>query len=121
MRLEGNFYSVIRQEQLQDSEFEVEVKLYPEHEIYNGHFPLQPIVPGVCTLTVIKECLEALLKRDVVFDSIKECKFLSALSPKPDLTIKMNLLVDDNNWLKATVMRCDDGQVVLKLRAWLRL
>lgn len=120
MRLEGNFYTVVRREQVQADMFVVEVLLLPEHPIYAGHFPAQAVVPGVCMLTVIRECLAELLGRPVKFASIKECKYLSVLLPQEDLRIRLTLMLLADMQLKCTVTRCDDDQTVIKLKADLR-
>ncbi len=46
MVLEGIFYKVIKIEKPEENSYNVEVELNPEHEIYEGHFPEQPVVPG---------------------------------------------------------------------------
>lgn len=117
MRLEGNFYTVIKREQIQTDTFVVEVLLHAEHPIYAGHFPTQAVVPGVCMLTVIRECLAELLGRSVKFASIKECKYLSALLPREDLKIRLTLMLLADMQLKCMVTRCDDDQTVIKLKA----
>lgn len=117
MKLSDNFYIIHRSEKVQNDSFSIEVELLPGHTIYEGHFPGQPVVPGVCTLTVIRECLGRLLEREVKFASIKECKYVSALLPQEGLRITINMTLVDSSKLKATVIRNDDQQIVLKLRA----
>ena len=34
------------------------IKLNKDHDIYNGHFPNNPITPGVIIIQIIKEILE---------------------------------------------------------------
>ncbi len=116
MRLEGNFYSIDNIVQAEDS-YTVSVTLNPEHPIYQGHFPGQPVVPGVCTLTVIKECIGCILSKSISFSSIKECKYVSALLPQANLAVTISLEFADSGKVKATVVRNDNLQLVLKLRA----
>ena len=116
MRLEGNFYRVITIDQIENS-YKIEVELFKEHSIYQGHFPQQPVVPGVCTLTIIKECIGEILSRIVCFKQIKECKYVSALIPQQDLRIVINLAIDNSEKVNATVVRVDNQQPVLKLKA----
>ena len=119
MRLEGNFYKVHTIEQVEDS-YKVEVELFADHPIYKGHFPQQAVVPGVCTLTIIRECLGEILSNEVSFKSIKECKYVSALIPQEDLRIIINLTITDCDKISATVVRGDNQQPVLKLKAGLK-
>lgn len=119
MRLEDNFYKIHNRESV-DGVCRVEVELLPDHPIYAGHFPQQPVVPGVCTLTIIKECIAKDLGCDVAFAAVKECKYMSALIPESGLRIVVEYSVDDEKGVKATVKRAVGGEVVLKLRATLR-
>ncbi len=120
MILEGNFYNISKIEDLGEGNYSVVVELAKEHQIYAGHFPQQAVVPGVCTLTVIKECLGKILSRKVVFDTIKDCKYVSALLPQDNLSVTINFALAEAPKVRATVVRNDNGQGVLKLRATIR-
>ena len=93
-------------------------KVEPLHEIFKGHFPENPVVPGVCTMAMIKDCCASVLSRDVKYDYVKEVKFISAIIP----SIHREVLVDielksvgDKTNLSARVLF---GVVVMmKLRA----
>lgn len=119
MRLENNFYIVHSLELTDEGTFRGEVELLPEHPIYEGHFPQQAVVPGVCTLTIIKECLGRALQREVGFAAIKECKYLSALLPAEGLALKLDFQLIESQ-LRGVVSRVDDSQVVIKLKATIR-
>ena len=43
-----NFYKVTHSEHINETDWVVQVMLNPQHAIYSGHFPQQPVVPGVC-------------------------------------------------------------------------
>ena len=53
-----NFYKIIHRKEREDGKREIEIELNPGHALYQGHFPGQPVVPGVCTLQMIKESAE---------------------------------------------------------------
>lgn len=120
MRLENNFYKINNIEQKSDDTFAIEVTILPGHRIYEGHFPQQPVVPGVCTLTIIRECLGNIMSKEVSFASIKECKYVSALIPQENLGIMINLTITESTKVVAAVERVDNQQTVLKLKANLR-
>lgn len=117
MRLADNFYRVDKIEPIRDNSFDVTVTIAKEHPIYKGHFPEQGVVPGVCTLTIIKECLALILKREVFFAAIKECKYLSALLPQEDIKVIIHISISDLSKVNVVIDRIDDRQPVLKLRA----
>lgn len=95
--------------------FLIDATVFAGHRIYEGHFPGQPVVPGVCTLTVIRESLSAALGRKTGFIAIKECKFLSALIPVTDLHLTLDVTLGAENQIKCSVVHED--RTVLKLNA----
>ena len=60
---------------------EIEIELNPGHALYQGHFPGQPVVPGVCTLQMIKESAEQIVSQPLQYVQIASSKFLSAINP----------------------------------------
>ena len=113
MVLEGDFYKIIEISR-QENDYEVIAELSETHPIYAGHFPSQPVVPGMCTLTIIRECLHKILNRDIIFNQIKECKFVSALIPRKGLVIRLEMNVDQS---RVRCMVYEGETVVLKLKA----
>lgn len=113
MKLKDGFYICKRREPVEGG-FEAEVGFNAEHGIFGGHFPGQPIVPGVCTLTIIRELLCEETGRPVHFTSVKECKFTGAIDPRTDAAMHLSVRLDGAQ-LSATA-DCD-GRNVLKLRA----
>ncbi len=120
MRLEGNFYKIESLEQKDENSYAITVTILPGHPIYEGHFPAQAVVPGVCTLTIIRECIGKIMQREIFFSAIKECKYVSALLPEDNLGIIINISITDSTKIKAQVERADNQQAVLKLRADIR-
>ena len=59
--LRNDFYTVKEKKQISEKEISVVIELNQQHAIYSGHFPDQPIVPGVCQIQIVKELLEDLM------------------------------------------------------------
>jgi 3-hydroxyacyl-[acyl-carrier-protein] dehydratase len=53
-----------------------------EHPIFKGHFPGQPVVPGVCMIQLIQETLEQALDKPVQLVSSSQIKFLHVIDPR---------------------------------------
>ena len=53
----------------------------PDHDIFKGHFPGQPVVPGVCMMQIVKEILETVLGRKMQIQQAAQVKFLQLISP----------------------------------------
>lgn len=92
-------------------------KVNPSHNVFKGHFPDNPVVPGVCTMAMIKDCCAIALSRGVKYDYIKEVKFLSAIIP----TIHSELLVEIelksvNDQINLTAKVVYGEKIMLKLK-----
>jgi 3-hydroxyacyl-[acyl-carrier-protein] dehydratase len=70
----------------------VPVTLNPAHPIFSGHFPGQPVLPGVCMLEMVKEILEELLQQKLRISKGPQIKFLSMIisDKDPDFTIELH-------------------------------
>lgn len=90
--LQPHFYSFIGFFTNGSSSLEASFRLTPEHAIFAGHFPGQPVVPGVCMLQIIKEGLEQAVGRKLFLTQAANIKFLSILVPVADK--KINLRAD---------------------------
>ena len=58
-----------------------DIRLQPDHFIYQAHFPGEPITPGVCVIQIAKELLEEHLGRPLAIRAVKNVKFLAVVSP----------------------------------------
>lgn len=57
------------------------LQINPLHAIFNGHFPGQPVVPGVCMMQMVKEVLEKEMQQTFLIRTADHLKFLSILDP----------------------------------------
>ncbi|MBK7763738.1 MAG: hypothetical protein IPI46_10265 [Bacteroidetes bacterium] len=57
------------------------IHINEQHEILKGHFPTQPIVPGVCMLEMLREVLEHALACRLQMQTSQVIKFLSMFLP----------------------------------------
>ena len=76
-----NFYTILSSESSDSTIWTIQVKLNPGHPVYQGHFPEHPVVPGVCLLQLIKECVEDIRQQKLQVTQVSSCKFLSAINP----------------------------------------
>lgn len=74
-------------------ELSFEIKLNAGHEIYKGHFPGNPVTPGVVQMDIVKELLEEHYGREVKMVGMSRCKFLKILNPNdtPVVTISISI------------------------------
>jgi 3-hydroxyacyl-[acyl-carrier-protein] dehydratase len=110
--LNTNFGNVLTTE-THENKVIFEVSLNAKHDIYRGHFPIKPIVPGVCTLQLVRELLEIHLGKKLRFSSSKNVKFSGMIDPNitPQITIEIQITSIDStqeiNKIKANVFSKD--------------
>jgi 3-hydroxyacyl-[acyl-carrier-protein] dehydratase len=94
-----------------------DIALNPAHEIFKGHFPGQPIVPGVCAIQMIKEVLEGHLLRTTKLINADNIKFLSFINPNEHTNIRLELKLsqqDQQVWVDAQLMNNETKFLKLK-------
>ncbi|MDB5148945.1 MAG: 3-hydroxyacyl-ACP dehydratase [Mucilaginibacter sp.] len=96
------------------------ITLNPAHDIFKGHFPGQPVVPGVCMMQMVKEVLENHLGKKLQLVKADNIKFLSFIDPDQQgqigLEVKMNVV---DGMIKIDAQLVNEGIVFLKLRGCL--
>ena len=61
------------------------------HKIFEGHFPGQPVVPGVCMMQMIKELVEEIMQKKTDLIKAHDMKFLAVIDPSQHNTIQTTL------------------------------
>jgi 3-hydroxyacyl-[acyl-carrier-protein] dehydratase len=60
-----------------------------DSEIFHGHFPGQPVVPGACMLQLAKDVLEMALNCPLLLKKAGHLKFISIIDPRIAQTIQL--------------------------------
>lgn len=102
--------------------YTIEVRLNADHEVYNGHFPEQPVVPGVCIMQLVKECVEQIKNQELAYSQVQSCKFISVVNPKIDNTLEVVLMLanEEDNSIKLQADILQKSQQITKIKATLR-
>lgn len=90
-----NFYKIISISDNQGGAI-FRIELNPSHPIYEGHFPGKPIVPGVCQLQILKECIGLIANHPLFFSRISSCKFVSPINPTLNRELILSVIISDN-------------------------
>ena len=87
-----DFYKIIEFETSQNQVNAV-IGLNANHEVYKGHFPGNPVVPGVIQLQIIKELLEKDLNVQLLMTELVFAKYLRLIVPNetPSLQLEIKL------------------------------
>lgn len=80
----------------------VSIELNPSHEIYTGHFPNNPVTPGVCLTQMVKETIEYITHKKLMMITGDNLKFTAILNPieHPNAIITLTLKNKENGILQ---------------------
>ena len=112
-----DFYTVKQIEKISDSKHNAVVELNKEHAIFKGHFPGNPVTPGVCMMQIIKELSQEILGTSLTMTSSSNVKFMAIINPELNATLRLELefVGDVSTELKVKNITYFDDTVALKL------
>ena len=86
------------------------ITLLPDYCAYEGHFPGNPVSPGVCNIQMIKECAEQLAGKRFFLGYISRCKLSAVITPQttPQLSIRMRITEAESIYNVNAVVSDDD-------------
>jgi 3-hydroxyacyl-[acyl-carrier-protein] dehydratase len=76
-----NDFFTINDKVSSETEIWAELRINANHKIFEGHFPNQPVVPGVCMMQMIKEILEQVIGKETKLVQASDMKFLAVINP----------------------------------------
>jgi len=98
--LRGSFYSI---DTLNADGHKVNalIDINADHDIFKGHFPGQPIVPGVCMMQIVREVMEEVAGSNLKIVNGDNLKFLSIINPieNPKVEVAISFSQDADLYL----------------------
>ncbi len=121
MLLENKFYKVLSEvRQAEGLGATYRVAILPECNVYDGHFPGEPVCPGVCNIETIKECAMLLTGEALRYSSIKQCRLTALATPTvcPEVDVNVSLVENEGGYaVQATI--ADEKQTYMILKGQL--
>ena len=116
MLIEGLY--TVTEFQHNDQEVKAIVQLNKDHEIFKGHFPGNPVMPGVCMLQIIKELTEQAMGKNLFLTVASNIKFMAIINPNLNPTLSLQIsITEEGDIIKIKNMSLFDDTVALKLSA----
>ena len=110
------FYT-IEEFQVSENQVHAQISLNPDHDVYKGHFPGQPVVPGVIQLQMIKEVVQKTINQKLLLSEMAFAKYLNTVIP--DTSLVLNLQVDfiqkENGYSFSAIIK-DEAVVFTKVK-----
>ena len=67
---------------LTDGTLTATVLLNAQHDIFKGHFPNNPVTPGVCMLQIFRELVEQSIHKKLFIKECSNVKFMALINPE---------------------------------------
>jgi len=86
------------------------------HDIFKGHFPGHPIVPGVLQIEAIKQIVESYLSQSIMLTKGENIKFLASINPNITSTLECQITMspETNNGYEVRAIISKDQTVFMK-------
>lgn len=97
-----DFYTLDRIDELTNGNYSAIITLNKDHAIFKGHFPGNPVTPGVCMMQIIKEITESILKVTLTMVSTSNVKFMALINPEinSELVLDLEIVANDVTTIK---------------------
>ena len=122
MLLKDNLYQIIDSEKTEDSSTYT-LLISETSPLFKGHFPGNPVLPGVCILQIFKELTETdrTAGHPLIYYEIKQCKFLLPIvMNKPvKVNVSLSLKQEGDLWNLSASLK-NEANVFTTLKAVLK-
>ncbi len=97
------------------------IEINKDHDIFKGHFPDNPVMPGVCMMQIIKEITEGIVGKKLFMEKCVNVKFMALINPEinPVLDLELQILENDGIVKVKNISKFEDT-VALKLVSYYR-
>jgi len=111
-----NFYTLNKVTKNDDSICYV-ITINKNHSIFKGHFPGNPVTPGVAQMDIVKELVALTVEKEVKMQSMPSCKFLVILNPNEnaDVTVELKFMETEDGTNKVSAVIRDEANNFLKM------
>lgn len=75
-------------------QYSVSISLNPGNEIFNGHFPGNPVLPGVCQVEMTREIAGEVLGFDCMLSRASYIKFVNMIIPEKNTLLVLDIKLD---------------------------
>jgi 3-hydroxyacyl-[acyl-carrier-protein] dehydratase len=103
-----------------DNSIEATLEINENNEIFIGHFPGLPVLPGACMLQIVKEVLESALNTTFRLKKADQIKFLTLVDPGSNNILQLTLSYKfaDNNNIYVTANLTTPKDICFKFRGY---
>ncbi len=115
-----NFYTIAAKTVIEENKIYVfDITINNKHAIFEGHFPDNPIMPGVCMMQITKDIAENLTNSKLFMKKCSNVKFMAIINPdkNKDLNLQITITEEENGDIKVRNTTKFEETIALKLTA----
>src|SRR5476651_1818417 len=114
--LKGNLYHIIAIDHTENV-INAVLELDVHNDIFNGHFPGHPVLPGACMVQIIKEVFEEVMETSYRLEKADNLKFLTLIDPQITNTLQLELsYIAEETGTKVNASLATHEEVAFKLQ-----
>jgi 3-hydroxyacyl-[acyl-carrier-protein] dehydratase len=112
-----DFYKLISLYSTGDKTYVAIIDVNAAHEVFKGHFPGNPVMPGVCMMQIVKEIAQQAVNTTLTLKKALNVKFMAVINPEltPQLRLDLEIIQTDDNHIKVKNTTYFNDTVALKL------
>lgn len=112
-----DFYKILSLQKIDTQKYSAIILINEKHEIFKGHFPGNPIMPGVCMMQIIKELTEQIAESSLMMQTLTNVKFMALINPDvtPELRLELDVVIAEDGLVKVKNTTFFNETVALKL------
>lgn len=93
-----DFYRVVSI-QKEETGYQAVIELNKDHVVFDGHFPENPVMPGVCMIQIIKELVEETTHKILFMKEVSNVKFMTLINPQVANVLVINFAIEEKEEL----------------------
>ena len=93
-----------------DTKATANIMINKDHIVFKGHFPHNPVMPGVCMMQIIKEITEKIVDKTLFMQSASNIKFMAIINPfvTPELELQLDIIETEGGFNVKNVSRFEE-------------
>ncbi len=92
------------------------IELNAKHDIFKGHFPDVPVLPGATMMQMVKEIMEVSLNKSLMIKRAGQLKFLQMINPEKVVQVSFHIKYNETEeGLKVNALLKQREEVFFKM------
>lgn len=115
----NDYFTILRATEGDLLKGELRIALNPDCGVYAGHFPNEPVSPGVCNIEMLRQCAETIHHRPLRIRRVKQCRLTALMTPltTPQANVSIDLQEQCEGTYRLTASISEGETTYLTLKA----